>query len=121
MGLNRGRTQNMTASRAASPAEAFKFTNNLSQFADDRPVTCCAYTNDGQNLITASWSGNFKVWSLPFCDRQITINAHKERITGIATNPLPSTTPSSSPSIATSSADRTARLWTLNGDLLHTL
>merc|ERR1712196_764670 len=40
-------------------------TNSLSEIADDRPITSCAFTIGGKHLLTASVSGNLKVWSIP--------------------------------------------------------
>jgi len=96
-------------------------TTELSEVADDRPITSCAFTNDGTHFITASVSGNLKVWSIPMFRQVLAIKAHNERITGVAVNPKINQKSSNNLIIATSSADRTARVWTFDGTLLSTL
>jgi U4/U6 small nuclear ribonucleoprotein PRP4 len=97
------------------------YTNNLSKVADSRPVNCCAFNHDGSNIVTAGWSGFVKIWSVPRCDMLISIKAHDERITGLASNPNPAYSTDKSPAIATGSADNTIRLWTSDGKLLDEL
>jgi U4/U6 small nuclear ribonucleoprotein PRP4 len=95
--------------------------SNASQVADDRPVACCAFTNDGSHLLTASWMGTVKVWSIPQCAKVSTFKAHDERITGLATNPNSGLVKMNGPAFATASADLTARVWASDGTLLCTL
>jgi len=96
-------------------------TNNFSEVTDDRPITCCSFTCDGQNFFTASLSGNLSVWSTLRLGKILVIEAHKERITAIATNPKSNLTYMAKPVVATSSADCTSRVWTIDGALLSTL
>jgi len=94
---------------------------DLSEVADDRPITCCAFTSDGRNFLTASISGNLSVWSTSLFKKLSTIKAHEERITGITVNPKSNQNHLDNATMATSSADRTTRIWTFNGTLLSTL
>merc|ERR1712072_484217 len=80
--------------------------NGVSVVADDRPITCCAFTNDGKYYLTSSVSGNLKVWSLPTFGNVSEIKAHSERITGLAINTKINYDSVDNPIIATSSADR---------------
>lgn len=59
-----------------------------SEIGDDRPITACAFSPDGQQLATAALSGLLKLWSIPGCQRQLTIKAHADRVTGEALLPL---------------------------------
>ena len=55
-----------------------------SEIGDDRPITACAFSPNGQQLATAALSGLLKLWSVPGCQRQLTIKAHADRVTGEA-------------------------------------
>merc|ERR1711988_906912 len=96
-------------------------TSETSEFADDRPVCCCAFSSDGSYIVTAGWTGCLKIWSVPKYANIISYKAHNERITGLATNPVIDMANGSGPAIATGSADRTARIWTCKGKLIDTL
>ena len=50
-------------------------------------ISGCRFAGDGSYLATCSWSGAFKLWSLPECRKALTVRAHDERCTGIATHP----------------------------------
>ena len=43
------------------------FSNSGSQFGDDRPMPYCALNPAGDTVLTSSWNGNLKLWSLPNC------------------------------------------------------
>merc|ERR1712190_678383 len=88
---------------------------------DYRPVSCCAFNYDGSYLVTAGWTGFMKLWSMPQCNNIITVKAHEERITGLATNSNPAYATINRPAIASGSADKTIRLWTPDGILVDEL
>ncbi|KAJ6912649.1 transducin family protein [Populus alba x Populus x berolinensis] len=79
---------------------------NCSELGDDRPLSGCSFSSDGEMLATCSLSGVAKIWSVP----QVT-KGHMERATDVAFSPVHN-------HLATASADRTARLWNTDGSLL---
>jgi U4/U6 small nuclear ribonucleoprotein PRP4 len=97
--------------------------NQTSEVGDERPVSTCQFTSDGQLLITGSWSGNIKIWSMPSCTTKLTIKAHPDRVTGVASYPTATAANEmdSGVAIASGSVDRTAKLWSADGKLLRTL
>jgi len=52
---------------------------DYSEFGDDRPLSDCCISFDGQILSTASWSGTYKLWSLENCKKLLTVRAHNDR------------------------------------------
>lgn len=125
----------------ASATEAVVATvvNQTSEVCDSRPVAAAAFAPGGALLATGAWSGKLRLWRVSDAAVQLTVQAHDDRITGVAWHP------SAQPSLAnghqdnsatgddnikegggvcglaTASADTTARLWTSGGKLLHTL
>lgn len=63
-------------------AAARTVANQSSEIGDERPIVACAFRPDGRQLATGAWSGLLKLWSLPHCERELTIKAHQDRITG---------------------------------------
>ncbi|DBB14069.1 TPA: hypothetical protein ACH3X3_001030 [Trebouxia sp. C0006] len=97
-----------------------KVTNQSSEIADDRPSAACEFSPDGSTLATGAWSGLLKLWSVPDCQKKLTIKAHDDRVTGIAWHPSPSQTPGTV-QLVTGSADKTARLFSGEGKQLGSL
>ena len=57
-------------------------TNQSSEIADDRPSAACEFAPGGATLATGAWSGLLKLWSVPACQKKLTIKAHEDRVTG---------------------------------------
>lgn len=97
--------------------------HQTSEVGDERPISSCQFSSDGELLITSSWSGNVKIWSIPSCTTKLTIKAHPDRVTGVACHP--SMTAANEMdcglAIASGSTDRTAKLWSADGKLIRTL
>ena len=97
--------------------------NQTSEVGDERPVATCQFSSDGELLVTGSWSGNVKIWSLPNCTTKLTIKTHPDRVTGVAWHP--SATAANAMdcglAIASGSSDKTAKLWSADGKLIRTL
>ncbi|XP_026317818.1 U4/U6 small nuclear ribonucleoprotein Prp4 [Hyposmocoma kahamanoa] len=55
------------AAKQESQRKASGVTIYCSQIGDTRPISFCRFSNDSKMLITASWSGLSKVWSVPDC------------------------------------------------------
>lgn len=86
---------------------------NYSEYGDDRPLTGCSFSHDGQMLATCAFSGTAKIWSMPKVKKLSTLKGHTERTSDVAFSPVDNY-------LATASADRTAKLWNSEGTLLRT-
>ncbi|EPS62529.1 hypothetical protein M569_12261, partial [Genlisea aurea] len=84
-----------------------------SEIGDDRPLSGCSISNDGQSLATCSLTGVAKLWSMPGVKLVSTLKGHTERATDVTFSP-------SGTQLATASADRTAKLWNTQGTALRT-
>ncbi|KMT15098.1 hypothetical protein BVRB_3g062190 [Beta vulgaris subsp. vulgaris] len=92
--------------------QAKTFALASSEYGDDRPLWGCSFSRDGNLLATCSSNGVAKIWSMPQVTRVATLRGHTEHVTDIAFSPV-------SDYVATSSVDRTARLWNSDGTLLR--
>ncbi|KAL8292407.1 hypothetical protein RQP46_001019 [Phenoliferia psychrophenolica] len=103
--------------RRAVFGELKTFTNLGSQIGDTRPLSSLRFSPDSSMLLTSSWTGAAKLWSIPACKEIKTLKAHKERIGGVAWHPQATLSQSrSAVNFATSSADNDIKLWGLDGD-----
>uniref|UniRef100_A0A0D3FIK2 Pre-mRNA processing factor 4 (PRP4)-like domain-containing protein n=1 Tax=Oryza barthii TaxID=65489 RepID=A0A0D3FIK2_9ORYZ len=91
--------------------QAEDFVLECSEIGDDRPLTGCSFSRDASMLATSSWSGMIKVWSMPQVTKIATLKGHTERATDVAFSPVDDC-------LATASADKTAKLWKIDGSLL---
>ncbi|KDE03868.1 hypothetical protein MVLG_05690 [Microbotryum lychnidis-dioicae p1A1 Lamole] len=100
-----------------------QFTNLGSQIGDTRPLGPLKFSPDGTILLTSSWTGTAKLWSVPSCKEVRTLKAHKERIGGVAWHSSATIGQSTaSVNFATSGADKEIKLWNLeNTESLATL
>ncbi|KAH6779660.1 WD-40 repeat family protein / small nuclear ribonucleoprotein Prp4p-like protein [Perilla frutescens var. hirtella] len=74
-----------------------------SETGDDRPLSGCSFSHDGKMLATC----------MPEVKKVSALKGHTERATDVAFSPI-------NYQLATASADRTARLWNLEGSVLRT-
>lgn len=97
--------------------------NQTSEVGDERPVSSCQFSSDGELLVTGSWSGTVKVWSVPACTVAVSFRGHEDRVTGVALHPAATAANSMDCglAIASGSADSTAKLWSSDGALVKTL
>ncbi|KAK9810076.1 hypothetical protein WJX72_004396 [[Myrmecia] bisecta] len=108
--------------RQAAVEAAKAVIQQSSEIGDERPISSCAFQPGGRVLATAAWSGLVKLWGMPGGNKQLTIKAHDDRITGIAWHPDAGFSQSpDSVNLVTASADTTARLWSADGRLLRSL
>ncbi|CAL1370988.1 unnamed protein product [Linum trigynum] len=99
----------------ASLKQAGNLALECSEFGDDRPLSGCSFSKDGEFLATCSLTGVAKVWKAPHISSRVsTLKAHTERLTDVAFSPV------SNNCLATASADRTAKLWDSDGTLVRT-
>eukprot|EP00242_Pyramimonas_sp_CCMP2087_P002515 CAMPEP_0198232380 /NCGR_PEP_ID=MMETSP1445-20131203/115701_1 /TAXON_ID=36898 /ORGANISM="Pyramimonas sp., Strain CCMP2087" /LENGTH=521 /DNA_ID=CAMNT_0043913051 /DNA_START=292 /DNA_END=1857 /DNA_ORIENTATION=- len=93
---------------------------NSSEIGDERPLSACAFSPDGTEVVTSSWSGLCKLWTVGDAKKGLILRAHDERITGVCYHPRAGLDANQPVHIATASADRTARIWSREGKLLQT-
>ncbi|KAJ0084249.1 hypothetical protein Patl1_29421 [Pistacia atlantica] len=86
---------------------------DCNEFGDDRPLSCCSFSHDGNLLATCALSGVAKIWSMPKVDKVSALKGHTKRLIEVELSPVQN-------HLATASADRTARLWNSDGSLLNT-
>ncbi|KAJ4751346.1 hypothetical protein LUZ62_085751 [Rhynchospora pubera] len=101
------------ADLAVQQAQAFLL--DSSEIGDARPLSACSFSKDANYLATSSWTGCINIWSMPNVKLVSTISAHNERATDVACSPTEMKL-----LVASASADRTAKLWDNNGNLLTT-
>ncbi|PKA52556.1 U4/U6 small nuclear ribonucleoprotein PRP4-like protein [Apostasia shenzhenica] len=85
-----------------------------SEIGDDRPLTGCSFSHDGTYLATSAWSGITKTWRMPEVSKYSSLKGHTDRVTDVVFSPTENI-------LATASADKTAKLWKIDGSLLYSL
>lgn len=85
-----------------------------SQYGDDRNVSRGAISPDETLFATSGWSGTSKIWGIPDCQVRTELRGHTDRVNCIKFHPFTGDIPEDGPNVATSSADGTVRLWSLN-------
>ncbi|KAG2203307.1 hypothetical protein INT47_000227 [Mucor saturninus] len=104
----------LKASRQELHTKLKAYTNWSSQIADDRPIAQCTFSPDSKLLVTGSWSGLCKVWSVPDCEHKLTLKGHNDKVGGIAFHPEATISQSSSElNLATGGGDGLIQLWNL--------
>ncbi|ORZ25920.1 WD40-repeat-containing domain protein, partial [Absidia repens] len=105
----------LKAGRRALQQKLKDYTGWSSQVADERPVAQCAFSPDSKLLLTGSWSGGCKLWSVPNCELVTTLAGHSDRVGGVAFHPESTLTLDKSvANFATSGAEGTVKLWSLD-------
>ncbi|GAA5981989.1 hypothetical protein JCM10908_004694 [Rhodotorula pacifica] len=103
--------------RKAVFANLESFTNLGSQIGDTRAISALRFSPDSSMLLTGSWTGQAKLWSVPQCKEIRVLKGHKERIGGVAWHPQATVSQTaSSVNFATSGADNDIKLWDLEKD-----
>ncbi|POY71785.1 hypothetical protein BMF94_5146 [Rhodotorula taiwanensis] len=103
--------------RKAVFANLQSFTNLGSQIGDTRAISALRFSPDSSMLLTGSWTGHAKLWSVPHCREIRVLKGHKERIGGVAWHPQATLSQSASAvNFATSGADNDIKLWNLEND-----
>jgi U4/U6 small nuclear ribonucleoprotein PRP4 len=98
-----------------------KLNVQASQVGDNRPLSCVKCSPGGGLIASGALSNAVKVWDMDQGLTQIGVlggvEGHTERNTGLAWHPTAQLT-SDSPILATSAADKTAKIWKLRlGDM----
>ena len=101
---------------AAMTAELRRVENQMSNFGDERPVSCCAFAPGSTVCATGSWSSTVKLWSVPDCRLITPLRGHSERISGLAWHPQATLSQSATAlNLVTAGCDSVAKLWPLEG------
>ncbi|GAA5861833.1 hypothetical protein JCM3774_001318 [Rhodotorula dairenensis] len=103
--------------RKAVFANLESFTNLGTQIGDTRAISALRFSPDSSMLLTGSWTGQAKLWSVPQCKEIRVLKGHKERIGGVAWHPQATLSQAAtSVNFATSGADNDIKLWGLEND-----
>lgn len=91
-----------------------------SQVGDVRPISACNFNEDSTLLLTGSWSGLCKLWSMPNCELIRTFRGHSHHIGGVVFRNKASSgvydEVTSEVALASCASDGTVKLWSLNSD-----
>lgn len=87
-----------------------------SQVGDTRPISACDFNSDSTMLITSSWSGLCKVWSVPNCDLIQTLRGHQHHVGGVAFRNNATSDCFGEVTMASCSADGMVKLWGLGSE-----
>ncbi|KAL6040148.1 U4/U6 small nuclear ribonucleoprotein Prp4 [Balamuthia mandrillaris] len=94
-----------------------KYTNNLSQVGDERPLSSCTFSPDSSLLVTSSWGGVCKVWNSQNWELVATYTGHAERVGAVEWHPKACISQErTSLNFASCSADKTIRFWSLESN-----
>lgn len=119
-----------SATRAGRMVELQKRIQSLaldcSQVGDTRPIAHCAFNHDSTLLLTGSWSGLAKLWSVPDCAQLQTLRGHVAYVGGVAMRPGVKRNPQGADAddgnannvvaMATGGSDGTVKLWSFGSE-----
>lgn len=104
-----------SATRAGRMVEMQKKLQSLaplcSQVGDTRPVSSAAFSEDSTLLMTASWSGLCKLWSVPDCELKQTLRGHASYVGGVALRPGVKQDEENVVAMASGGHDGAVKLW----------
>lgn len=104
-----------SATRAGRMVEMQKKLQSLaplcSQVGDTRPVSSAAFSEDSTLLMTASWSGLCKLWSVPDCELKQTMRGHASYVGGVALRPGVKPDEENVVAMASGGHDGAVKLW----------
>lgn len=87
-----------------------------SQVGDTRPISHCAFNHDSSLLMTASWSGMCKLWSVPDCKLLQTLRGHWWYTSGVAFRPGVSRDEDNIVAMASGGVDGVVKLWSFGSE-----
>lgn len=98
------------AEREAAYNSLYEMNLYASQIGGERPLSCCSFLGD--SLLTGSWSGEIKKWSVPDSELSFSFeNGHKERVCSIDSSP------SDSSLFVSGGMDSLIYLWSSNSSI----
>ncbi|XP_066569436.1 U4/U6 small nuclear ribonucleoprotein Prp4 [Amia ocellicauda] len=109
------------ATRTVRQQELHKSLRNLnnfcSQIGDDRPISYCQFSPNSKLLVTASWSGLCKLWSIPDCSLIRTLRGHNTNVGSITFHPQATLSlDEKDVNLASCAADGSVKLWSMDSD-----
>ncbi|XP_006640552.1 U4/U6 small nuclear ribonucleoprotein Prp4 [Lepisosteus oculatus] len=109
------------STRTARQQELHKSLRNLnnfcSQIGDDRSISYCQFSPNSKMLVTASWSGLCKLWSIPDCSLIRTMRGHNTNVGAITFHPQATLSlDEKDVNLASCAADGSVKLWSLDSD-----
>lgn len=87
-----------------------------SQVGDTRPVSHCAFSPDSSMLLTSSWTGMCKLWSVPDCKQLQTLRGHSMNASSVAFRPGVGRDEDNIVSMASSDVEGIVKLWAYNSE-----
>ncbi|KAJ0178231.1 hypothetical protein K1T71_006054 [Dendrolimus kikuchii] len=75
------------AAKQDSQRKASAISIYCSQIGDTRPISFCRFSGDSKMLITSSWSGLSKVWSVPECTLLQVLKGHTCNVSSATFHP----------------------------------
>ncbi|XP_073837905.1 U4-U6 small nuclear riboprotein factor 60K [Musca autumnalis] len=109
-----------SATRAGRMVELQKRLQSLgphcSQVGDTRPLSGSAFNDDSTLLVTSSWSGLCKVWSVPDCKLEQTLRGHTSYVGGVAFRPGVKRDEENVVAMASGGHDGSVKLWGFNSE-----
>ncbi|XP_074655780.1 U4/U6 small nuclear ribonucleoprotein Prp4-like isoform X2 [Tubulanus polymorphus] len=88
-----------------------------SQIGDTRPISYCEFSPNSEMLVTASWSGLCKLWSIPDCQPIRTLRGHNCNVGAIVFHPYATKNlDNSACCLASCAQDGTVKLWSLDSE-----
>ncbi|EDV40489.1 uncharacterized protein Dana_GF23908 [Drosophila ananassae] len=109
-----------SATRAGRMVEMQKKLQSLaplcSQVGDTRPVSSAAFNEDSTLLLTSSWSGLCKLWSVPDCELKQTLRGHASYVGGVALRPGVKADEENVVAMASGGHDGAVKLWGFNNE-----
>jgi len=88
-----------------------------SQIADTRPISWCQFSPDSKMLVTASWSGLCKLWTVPDCKEVRSLRGHVNHVGSIVFNPRATMDlDAGDPCLASCGSDGSVKLWSLDSE-----
>lgn len=109
-----------SATKAGRMVELQKKLQSLSlecsQVGDTRPISLCRFNDASSLLMTSSWSGLCKVWSVPDCKQLLTLRGHEWNTSGIDFRPGVHRDEDNVVSMASSGYDGVVKLWSFGSE-----
>lgn len=109
-----------SATKAGRMVELQKKVQSLtvesSQVGDTRPISHCAFNFNSSLLLTSSWSGMCKLWTVPDFKLLQTLRGHSSYVGGVAFRPGVSHDQDNIVSMASCAADGTVKLWSFGSE-----
>lgn len=91
-------------------------TLECSQVGDTRAISQCVFSPDSSMLLTSSWTGMCKVWSVPDCKHLQTLRGHCMNASSVAFRPGVHRDEDNIVSMASSDVEGIVKLWSYSSE-----